>query len=128
MANEIEGYRLSPQQRWLWLLSGSGAYAVQGSWLLAGGWQRSRVREALERAAARHDILRTSFARPEGVRMPLQMLGEVRPEWSEHDLSAAVEGDREERLAALAERDRRPVAPASGSPVRGTLISLAPEP
>ena len=127
MAIEIEGYRLSPQQRWLWLLSGSGVYAVQGSWLLEGGWQRNRVREALERATARHDILRTSFARPEGVRMPLQVLGEGRPEWSEHDLSAAEVGEREERIAAFAERDRRPFDPASGSPARATLISLAPE-
>jgi amino acid adenylation domain-containing protein len=127
MSIEIEGYRLSPQQKWLWLLSGSGSYAVQSSWLLAGPWQKERVKEALDRAAARHDILRTFFVRPEGMKVPLQVLGDARPEWNEHDLLALPMAAQEERIAALAEQGRRPFDLASGSPVRGTLVRLAPE-
>lgn len=126
MSVELEGYRLSPRQRWLWLLSERGTYTVQATLALAGPWEAARLRRALEGVVRRHDALRTRFVRPEGVRVPLQVIGEEAPAWGEHDLSADAPEVREERLAALEAAERRAIGCNAEAPVRAALVHLAP--
>ena len=73
---QIEGYRLSPQQLHLWLLQqNSAAYRSQCTVRLEGALNVKALREALQQVVQRHDILRTSFLRPPGIRFPVQVIG-----------------------------------------------------
>ena len=77
MLSQIEGYRLSPQQQHLWLLQqGGAAYLSQCAVRLAGKLNRELLREALYRVVNRHEILRTTFQRPPGIKLPVQAIGE----------------------------------------------------
>ncbi|HVT16315.1 MAG TPA: amino acid adenylation domain-containing protein [Thermoanaerobaculia bacterium] len=92
----VTGFALSPQQQRLWLLgeaAGQGApYAACGAFLVTGPLDGSRLRAAVERVAARHEILRTTFERPPGMSLPLQRIaapGELPPSWLPAALLAA---------------------------------------
>src|SRR3989442_12549150 len=87
---ETVGFRLSPQQRLL-LASTGPSEAAQCAVLLDGPVDRGRFQEALDCIVARHEILRTTFVQPAGVRIPQQMIGtESAPAWSlEQERSAA---------------------------------------
>src|ERR1700722_1150041 len=83
-AESTAGYFLSPQQSHQWLLQqrsetrGSAQIAV----LLEGEVDESRLRGALRRVIARHEILRTVFRRQAGMKTPFQVIQEAsEPEW-----------------------------------------------
>jgi amino acid adenylation domain-containing protein len=88
-----EGFRLSPQQRRAWLLAqSSSAYGTACAVALSGGLDVPRLRGALEETVARHDILRTTFQRAPGVKIPIQVVHpSLAPSWRELDLSFAAE-------------------------------------
>ena len=104
----LEGFRLSPQQRRIWSLWQQGLRPLARSecaLLLQGALEPDALREAAEGLVAAHEILRTTFHRPAGMRFPLQVVaaaGEVC--WKEVDLSGAAARDP---LAAVAELARR---------------------
>ena len=70
------GFRLSPQQRLLWRLHGTEAGPFTGRSVLSvrGDLDGETLRDAVRRVTARHEILRTAFAHPEGVDEPLQIV------------------------------------------------------
>jgi amino acid adenylation domain-containing protein len=72
---ETAGFRLSPQQQHL-LAAGGDSGAVQCAALLDGPVDLDRLREALDGVVARHEILRTTFVQPAGMRTPQQVIGE----------------------------------------------------
>ena len=73
--NEVEGYPLSPQQRRLWQLQTNGSISQVGCTLdIGGGANPEEVERALRCLVDRHEILRTSFARVPGTRLPLQVI------------------------------------------------------
>ncbi|HKS08830.1 MAG TPA: amino acid adenylation domain-containing protein [Pyrinomonadaceae bacterium] len=79
MQPEIEGFRLSPQQRRVWKLQqditgGSSAFVSRLVLSLEGELRLEVVREALEKVCARHEALRTVFRRLPGVVMPVQVV------------------------------------------------------
>ncbi|HEY9300096.1 MAG TPA: condensation domain-containing protein, partial [Phormidium sp.] len=60
----ITGFRLSPQQKYLWsLLQESPAYRAQCSLLIEGNLNQKTLKEALQAVINRHEILRTTFHR-----------------------------------------------------------------
>ncbi len=75
----IQGFRLSPQQQRLWRLLGAehaAGLVSQCAVDVAGPLERERLRRALERAVARHEILRTTFHLLPGMTLPVQVVGE----------------------------------------------------
>ena len=90
-ADNLIGFRLSPQQKHLWLLQEDGynaAYRVQCAILIEGDLDRDLLKAAIRSVVDRHEILRTIFHFLPGVSLPLQVVSESRDfEWSEHDLS-----------------------------------------
>lgn len=73
----INGFRLSPQQKYLWLLQqDSPAYRVQSAISLEGILQTERLKKALEKVSDRHEIIRTSFQRKAGLKIPIQVISE----------------------------------------------------
>jgi hypothetical protein len=105
MTSATEGYRLSTQQRHVWGLLVDGRCAGYVAWCAArlhGRWDGERLRAALERLVARHEILRTTYRRPSGVDVPLQVISD-RPEvgFETHDLRTLPAGDQQRRYAQL---------------------------
>ncbi|AUX42318.1 NRPS protein [Sorangium cellulosum] len=69
----LEGFRVSPQQRRLWLSArGEGRAACLLE--LRGPLEGDRLERALRRIVARHEILRTAFPSLPGMETPLQVI------------------------------------------------------
>lgn len=85
----LEGFQLSPQQRRLWLLQQDGdTFNVQCTVLLEGNLDRKRLERSLRSVVERHEILRTTFHRLPGIKIPVQVVAEsLAPAWTNGDLS-----------------------------------------
>jgi amino acid adenylation domain-containing protein/non-ribosomal peptide synthase protein (TIGR01720 family) len=69
----IAGFRLSPQQRRLWLAGQTGpAYRTQCALLIEGPLSRESLREKVRLVVSRHESLRTTFKSTATLRIPLQ--------------------------------------------------------
>jgi len=91
----VMSFRLSPQQGRLWSSRAdtrkSGVQAALG---LEGSVDADSLRTALECVVARHEILRTTYHLPAGIRMPLQVVGEGSTcSWSTRDALGASPDD-----------------------------------
>jgi len=76
MVSQIQGFRLSPQQSHLWKLQQeSNAYHAQCAILIEGDLKRAALEEALQKVIDRHEILRTTFHRRPGIKIPIQVVG-----------------------------------------------------
>jgi amino acid adenylation domain-containing protein len=124
----LSGYRLSPLQRRLWLAQQEGIdYRAQCGLWLQGQLDAPRFKEALQKMVSRHEILRTSFHRAAGMKVPLQIIrDQVNPEWQVVDWSACGDGGFEERICELLRAEgRRPFDWERGPLVRVCLASLS---
>jgi amino acid adenylation domain-containing protein len=122
----IEGFRLSPQQRRLWLLEQEGcAGFAQGVVLIEGPLREEALRRSLERAAARHEIFRTTFLGQDGLKVPFQVVEEeASVAWESVDLTGAADSGAEPYL----DRQRRRRFELDSLPVlHALLVRLAPE-
>ncbi len=73
----IEGFRLSPQQKRLWLLQqDSCVYRAQCAILLAGEIKIEALQASLKQIIIKHEILRTTFQRRPGIKIPLQVIAD----------------------------------------------------
>ncbi len=95
----MAGYRLSPQQKRVWLLQqNSTAYRAQCAFLLEGNLQTKALREAVGKVVERHEIFSTTFAYVPGVKVPVQV-GAEGDSLSWH--SVDLRGQREDEQRAL---------------------------
>ncbi|MFG6101397.1 amino acid adenylation domain-containing protein [Leptothoe sp. EHU-05/26/07-4] len=90
LSQTIEGFRLSPQQKQLWLLQQSGgAYCAQCILRIEGNLQVEILKSALQKVIDRHEILRTYFHRQPGIKIPIQVINNsgvfLYREFSQHD-------------------------------------------
>ncbi|HEX8149208.1 MAG TPA: amino acid adenylation domain-containing protein [Pyrinomonadaceae bacterium] len=131
MQNEVEQrFRLSPQQRRLWLSrpGGAGGAAAGCAVLLEGPLRRARLEDALARVVARHEILRTTFQSVPGMKTPVQVVGDAAPPaWAGADLSGAGRQEQSALTSLFEEELARPFDLAAGPLVRATLAALAPQ-
>jgi amino acid adenylation domain-containing protein len=125
MQEQVSGYKLSPQQRRLWSLSQEGltAYA-QCAVRLEGALDIEMLREAVRSVVARHEILRTTFRRPLGVKMPVQVIeDEAVPLLEISDLSGFREAEQRERFDEISRGQRLTSFDLAGdSPLRASLV------
>src|SRR5262245_13191851 len=126
MRMDAPGFRLSPQQRRLWLRQQDGVFRAQCSLLLSGSLDGERLQQAVRRVVARHEILRTRLVPRPGLKTPLQVVAaKDEPVWRKVDL-----GDSRSHLdlcESLMEEALPAPDPKAGSPLRVTLASLAPD-
>ena len=125
----IEGFRLSPQQKRLWLLQErDGVYQTQSAFLFEGALDLVRLRESLQRAADRHEAFRTIFHRLAGMDLPIQVVLQHLPVvYGEVDLRE-LDGLLPEspQIEELFRRDRGAGIDLQNGPlVRFTLATLA---
>ena len=82
-----EGFRLSPQQKHLWTLQQAAAdqpYRVVGAVRVDGRVDCGTLKDCVAQVVARHEILRTTFVRPPGLKTAFQVVSEeARFSWSE---------------------------------------------
>src|SRR5688572_29013629 len=74
-----EGFRVSRQQGRLWRLiqtDGELAYRAQSATLIKGALDESILQTSLSDAVRRHEILRTTFRRPPGRSVPVQVIAD----------------------------------------------------
>jgi Condensation domain len=114
-------FQSSPQQEQLWLREPDGPSGRnQLVFALEGAIDADRLRDAVAQAVARHEILRTTFQRRSGMRVPLQVVHEqLAPGWS-----VVAAGD-DAGVADLAREDRAAAVSFDGGPVlRATLVRV----
>src|SRR6476469_7972507 len=103
----VQGFRLSPQQKRLWNLQQgfqptNSPYRVQCLLRLTGDLQIPLLQTALEKMIDRHEILRTTFQRPPGIKMPLQVTSDrLLFQWQTLDLSPLTPEVQAQQIEAL---------------------------
>src|SRR4029079_8440424 len=105
-------FRLSFQQRHLWTLEPAEGWSQAVCAVAVDGpLQRDVLRQALQQVGAQHEILRTTFQRPAGIKTPFQVAS---PRfdccWVDVDASAGTETDRQSQVDAYVAREAGHVA------------------
>lgn len=118
-------------QRRMWFvqtLDPDGTVAnISVSYRLTGPLAPARLRSALAAVAARHPVLRTTYAVDDNGE-PRPVIGDVTPGFAEHDLTDLAEQARALRLEVLAQREfATPFGLESDAPLRLTLIRVRPD-
>lgn len=91
----ISGFQLAPQQRRLWnLQQNSSAFCSQCSILIDGNLQPETLQNAIQEIVNHHDILRTKFYCPPGLKSPVMVVADQGSfNWEYIDLSDSVQED-----------------------------------
>lgn len=128
-----QGFRLSPQQRRSWMLqrtSDNRSFAAFCAVRLDGDLDVDRWQQALRLTVQRHEILRTTFLRLFGMRVPVQCVGDQQQDalrYQVHDLQALDPEQRVDRLVSLIEEARSQTIDAEHDPVLcATHVVLQP--
>ncbi|BAY99590.1 amino acid adenylation domain protein [Tolypothrix tenuis PCC 7101] len=75
LSETMNGFRLSLQQKQLWLLQQeSSAYVAQTAILLEGNLNKEALKAALKKVISRHEILRSSFCKVVGLKLPIMVV------------------------------------------------------
>jgi amino acid adenylation domain-containing protein len=103
----VQGFRLSAQQRRVWSLwQGDRSARAWCALRIEGDLDGDRLRTAAESLAASHEILRTAFPRRPGMRMPVQTVGEkVAIGWTRAETSSRTAESAEAAAEELALQD-----------------------
>ena len=100
-----QGFRVSPQQRQIWLSQHAApdqSFRAVGAFIVTGNLDSGRLRQALDHTVARHEILRTTFHRPAGMKTPFQIVSDNGDFlWQSSNLTGLPEQEQPERVAAL---------------------------
>ncbi|BAY41877.1 amino acid adenylation domain-containing protein (plasmid) [Nostoc sp. NIES-2111] len=99
----ISGFQLAPQQKRIWnFQKNSSAFYTQASILIEGNLETDTLQQAIEQVVNHHDILRTSFYRPSGVKTPIMVVADKSYlNWEYLDLSASYQGDISTKIQEL---------------------------
>jgi amino acid adenylation domain-containing protein len=125
-----QGFRLSPQQRQIWTAQQafpSQPFRAVGAFNVVGELDGNRLRQALETVVGRHEILRTTFARPAGIKVPFQIVSDARSLlWQRVDLKSVDEGQQRQRIAARFAAERKePLTLEHGPVLRCQLVETS---
>ncbi len=131
MLEEMQGFRLSPQQKHLWQLQETNSlpYRSQCAVLIEGVIDINILKQALEQVVNRHEILRTNFHCLPGMSIPLQVITNKNITWGEnYDFSSCSHQQQEELLSSLFEQFNQEVFDLQhGSLLRFSLVTLSSE-
>jgi len=128
--SSVAGYRLSASQKTLWSLqqtTESHPFTAFGAILIEGPLNARRLQQAVEQLVRRHEILRTTFIRPAGIKTPFQVVAEEpRFLWSDVDVSDLEPTEQELRIAEqIAQHRDRHVDLVDGPVLSLVLIKRA---
>ncbi|MBW4575235.1 MAG: amino acid adenylation domain-containing protein [Aphanothece sp. CMT-3BRIN-NPC111] len=128
----IEGYRLSPQQKHLWLLQkidNSLPYRVQSAILIEGNLNIDVFKNAVDKVINQHEILRTNFKTLPGVTIPFQVIEEKNLfRLVEHDISNYNFQEQETEIESIWNGFcQLHFDFEQNSPLHSSLITLSPQ-
>ncbi|GAX45365.1 peptide synthetase [Tolypothrix sp. NIES-4075] len=108
MLDKIQGFRLSPQQKRLWLLQkDSLTYCAQCAILIEGSLKIEVLKQALQKIADRHEILRTTFHRQAGISIPIQVINDNSlPNWYDINLSDCSSQEQQIKIEELFQQNQ----------------------
>src|SRR5918996_266624 len=126
MQDSLQGIRLSPQQKRLWLLQDNDVgYCAQATVLLSGPVDPGILQGTVERVVARHEIFRTTFRREPGVKVPFQVIGErLAPRWRTVDWRQQSPSDHEAELETLSVEQQRCTFDLEHGPLLDVVLVL----
>ncbi len=122
------GFQLSPQQKNLWLRGAEeAAFNTTAAFLLEGKLAVDALKRSLEAVVARHEILRTTFERRPGMKIPVQAVHEkLEPVWAESNLRSIGSEHQRSRVEELFQKENRSSFDlARGPMLKATLVMLA---
>ena len=124
------GFRLSPQQRQIWNSQQAfpdQVFRVVASFLVEGKVDGNRMEQALTTVVFRHEILRTTFQRPAGVKIPFQVISdEPSFSWKNIDLRGDSESKQRESIDAIFSAEcKQPLAIDVGPALRAHFVELS---
>lgn len=127
---KIEGFRLSLQQRNLWAaqqVAVEGIFRAVCAVAIDGTLRPDVLQQSLAQVVSRHEILRTTFQRPAGIKTPFQIVS-PRPDyaWQFVDLGEVAASSQQHEINQwFALELERPYDLARAPLLRATLIGLA---
>jgi amino acid adenylation domain-containing protein/FkbM family methyltransferase len=124
-----EGYRLSPQQKRLWLIQRGGAgFCSQCALLLEGDLDPDALKESLHAVVSRHEIMRTSFHSLPAMDVPIQVIAnESLLNFEEADHSDCPAQERSALIEQTLRRERGAGWDLGNGPLpRYVLLRFAP--
>lgn len=125
----LEGFRLSPQQKRLWSLQqDSFVYRAQCVLLLEGNLKPEVLKEALQQVVNRHEILRTTFHRQPGIKLPIQVIrNSGMLSWSHFNLDDLKRKEQKAKIEKLLQEQKDFIFNfEQGSILRVSLARLSP--
>jgi amino acid adenylation domain-containing protein len=127
----IEGYRLSYNQKHLWLLQQAdrdSIYRAQCVVSLEGVLKSDILKAALNQVVSRHEILRTGFYTLSGMTIPIQVIADKNPDCiDDYDLSNLGRNEQQRAVDDLmSETERPPSVFGQESPFKVSLVKLSP--
>jgi amino acid adenylation domain-containing protein len=128
MVSSIEGFHISPQQRRLWLLQQKGPVSnAQCAVAVAGILDEGVLVETLRKIVVTHEILRTTFHRALGLKLPLQVISEeAEVGWRNIDLTGSSGCDQAALIDDVFQQDASFHFDYAEAPVvRASLIRLS---
>ncbi len=104
----VSGFQLSPLQKRLWLLQqDNSTYCTQCAIFLEGNLKPEVLKAALQQVINRHGILRTSFRRLSGIKVPVMVIAESSVlVWHEINLSDCEPQEQEAKFEAIFQQQR----------------------
>ena len=124
---QVSGFRISPQQKRLWLLAqNNSAYCSGCEVLLEGECHTALLQDALQKIIDRHDVLRTTFHQVPGVKVPFQVVAATgAASWQHIDLRPFDQVRQEAELSLLRQQTEHRFELTLGSVVHASLIKLS---
>lgn len=103
MQQSLQGVRLSPQQKHLWLLQDDHRrYGAHGLVMLEGLLEVTVLEAAMQSVVERYEIFRTTFPRERGVKVPFQVIHDGCPlSWQHMDCWHLAQEQHESKLLGL---------------------------
>ncbi|MFW6357633.1 MAG: amino acid adenylation domain-containing protein [Chroococcales cyanobacterium] len=127
----IEGYRLSPQQKHLWLLHSNNQnfpYVTQTQVLLKGELDLERLKVAIATIVNRYEILRTTFHCLPGVSIPVQAIADsVIPSIQILDYTGLSRDIVEDKIQHLVSQPLDSLDSAKGTLLEIAIVILSPQ-
>src|SRR5258708_4179944 len=128
--NATEGFRLSPQQKSVWPLqqsAGGQSYRAVCMIAIEGNLEPRVLNEAINNLAQRHEILRTTFQRPPGIKTPFQVVTDsAQFSWQAVDLTGLDQTQQQNQLElSWAEQQAQSFDFEHGPLLRATLLTLS---
>ncbi len=127
----VEGFRLSPQQEHLWWLQqGHSDMSARASCTvrITGPVNPSTLENAVAKTISRHEILRTTFQRLQGMTMPLQVVSESsQARVQRYDLTELQPAHQVARRTELLANSYLPASFDEADPLHLALITTSPD-